>query len=206
LYCYDFNGKLMWKKDLGVYPTGMGQGPASSPVLDGERLFLQIDNEQQSFLVALNTKTGDELWRVSRDERTNHCSPIVWKNKVRTELVTSGSQKVRSYDPATGKLLWELGIGGRCYSTPVGDSEMLYVGSQGGFGGFGGDEPGEQGGGPGGRRGGRGGFGGGGGLFAVRAGASGGLALKAGETSDAGVAWSLSRNGPEMASPLGYRG
>ncbi|HUE13989.1 MAG TPA: PQQ-binding-like beta-propeller repeat protein [Planctomycetaceae bacterium] len=200
VFCYDFAGKLVWKKDLGSYPTVMGQGPASSPVLDGERLFLQIDNEEKSFLVALNTKTGDELWRVSRNERTNHCSPVVWKNKLRTELVTSGSRKVRSYDPATGKLLWELGMGGgRCYSSPVGDAELLYVGSEPGMGGMGG----------GGMRGERGegeSRGGGGGLYAVRADASGDVTLKEGETSNSGVAWSQSRGGPEKASPLIYQG
>jgi outer membrane protein assembly factor BamB len=221
VFCYDFDGKLVWKKDLGSYPTVMGQGPASSPVLDGERLFLQIDNEEKSFLVALNTKTGDELWRVSRDERTNHSSPVIWKNKLRTELVTSGSQEVRSYDPATGKILWELGMGGgRCYSSPVGDAELLYVGSEPGMGmgggmrrgGRGDREP--QGGEPadreppgGGDREFRGGGGsGGGGLFAVRAGASGDISLKEGETSNAGVAWSQSRGGPEKASPLIYEG
>jgi outer membrane protein assembly factor BamB len=184
LYCYDFDGKELWKKDFGSFPTVMGQGPASSPVLDGERLYLQIDNEEKSFLVALNAETGDELWRVSRDERTNHCSPVVWKNKVRTELVTSG-HKVRSYDPATGKVLWELEMGGRCYSSPVGDAEMLYVGSEPGMGMNGG---------------------GGGGLYAVKAGASGDLTLKQNETSNAGVAWSTSRGGPEKASPLIYNG
>jgi outer membrane protein assembly factor BamB len=185
LYCYDFAGKELWKKDFGAFPTVMGQGPASSPVLDGERLFLQIDNEEKSFLVALNAETGDELWRVSRDERTNHSSPVVWKNKVRTELVTSGSRKVRSYDPATGKVLWELEIGGRCYSSPVGDAEMLYVGSEPGMGMNGG---------------------GGGGLFAVKAGATGDITLKEHETSNAGIAWSTPRGGPEKASPLLYQG
>jgi outer membrane protein assembly factor BamB len=195
LFCYDGAGRLVWKKDLGAYPTQMGQGPASSPVLDGDRLFLQIDNEEKSFLVALDKKTGDELWRADRSERTNHSSPVVWKNEGRTELVAAGSQKVRSYDPATGKVLWELGLGGgRCYATPVGDAERLYVGCEAGFGGFGG-----------GGRGGPGG-GGGGGLFAVRAGASGDLTLKEGETSNAGVAWSQPRNGPEKASPLVYQG
>jgi outer membrane protein assembly factor BamB len=167
---------------------------------------LQIDNEEKSFLVALDTKTGDELWRVARSERTNHCTPVAWKNKERTELVTSGSQKVRSYDPATGKLLWELGMGGgRCYATPVGDAERLYVGCEPGFGGFGfgGDRPGQE---PG-RPGGGGSFGGGGGrLFAVRAGASGNITLKEGETANAGVAWSHSKGGPEKASPLVYQG
>jgi outer membrane protein assembly factor BamB len=197
LFCYDVAGKLVWKKDLGAYPTSMGHGPASSPVLDGERLFVQVDNEEKSFLVALDARTGKELWRVDRAERTNHSSPIVWQNKRRKELVAVG-QKVRSYDPATGKLLWELGMGGgRGCATPVGDAERLYVGCEAGFGGFGG--------GPGGGRGGFGG-GGGGGLFAVQAGASGDLTLKEGDTSNAGVAWSLSRGGPEKASPLVYQG
>jgi outer membrane protein assembly factor BamB len=185
LYCFDFDGKQLWKKDFGAYPTVMGQGPASSPVLDGERLYLQIDNEEKSFLVAVNAETGDELWRVPRDERTNHSSPVVWKNKDRSELVTSGSHKVRSYDPATGKVLWELEIGGRCYSSPVGDADMLYVGSESGMGMNGG---------------------GGGGLYAVKAGASGDITLKEHDTSNAGVAWSTSRGGPEKASPLIYQG
>jgi outer membrane protein assembly factor BamB len=185
LYCYDMTGNLLWKKDLGAYPTIMGQGPASSPVLDGERLFLQIDNEEKSFLVALDKKSGDEVWRVARSERTNHSSPFVWKNNVRTELVTSGNQKVRSCDPASGKLLWELGMGGgACYSTPVGDSERLYVGSESGF---------------------MGPWSGGGGLFAVRAGAAGDLTLKEGETSNAGVVWSVSKSGLQKASPLVYQ-
>jgi outer membrane protein assembly factor BamB len=207
VYCYDFGGTLVWKKDLGAYPTQMGQGPASSPVLDGDRLFLQIDNEEDSFLVALNTKNGDELWRVSRNERTNHCSPVVWKNRQRTELVASGSHRVRSYDPATGKLLWELGMGGgRCYSSPVGNADMLYVGCEAGFGMGGGrsrggdDEDRET------RRGGGGTGGGGGGIFAVRAGAAGDISLKEGQTSNAGVAWSQPRGGPEKASPLVYNG
>src|SRR5204863_4102950 len=110
LYCYDFEGNLVWKKDLGSYRTVLGQGPASSPRLDGDRLFLQIDNEEKSFLVALHKKTGDEVWRVSRNEKTNWGSPVIWKNKLRTELVTPGSQKVRSYDPANGKVLWELSV------------------------------------------------------------------------------------------------
>jgi outer membrane protein assembly factor BamB len=171
----------------------MGHGTASSPVLDGERLFLQVDNEEKSFVVALDRKTGDELWRVSRSERSSHCSPIVWKNKERTELVTGG-QKVRSYDPASGKVLWELNLGSQSNASPVGNEEMVYVGTGGG-------------GGPGGP-GGRGGAGGGGsgGLFAIKAGASGDVTPKKGETTSDGVAWSQSKGGPSAASPLVYDG
>jgi outer membrane protein assembly factor BamB len=195
LFCYDVSGKLLWKKDLGSYQTLLGWGTASSPVLDGDRLFVLCDNEERSFLVALDTKTGDELWRVRRTERTTWGTPYVWRNKLRTELVTLGP-RVRSYDPATGKQLWELNIGfGQCASTPVGDAELLYVGAGGrGFGGFGG--PGGR---PaGGRESGR--------LYAVRAGAAGDVTPGDGESTSAGVAWSQPRAAPEMASPLLYRG
>ena len=184
LFCYDLAGKLLWKKDLGSFPMQMGWGTSSSPVLDGNRLFLQIDNEQKSFLVALDKKTGDELWRVSRSERSTWGTPLVWKNKVRTELVTPGAQKVRSYDPADGKLLWELSLGGgRSSASPVADAERLYVGNGGG---------------------GRGTTGGP--LYAVKAGASGDITPARGVSTSSGIAWSQPKAGPQMASPLVYRG
>ncbi len=215
LFCYDLDGKELWKKDLGSYPMMAGWGTSSSPVLEGDRLFLQIDNEEKSFLVALNCKTGQELWRVARAEKTNWGSPIIWKNSKRTELVTSGSQKVRSYQPEDGKVLWEMNMGGgRICATPVADAEMLYVGSEPGRGGGMGGRPGggppggggeaqKQEGGGGGQR---GGGGGGGGLYAIKAGASGDISLKEGATSNEGVAWSVARGGVEMASPLVYQG
>jgi outer membrane protein assembly factor BamB len=179
LFCYDFVGKLIWKKDLGFYRVnGPGWGTGSSPALDGDRLFVQCDNDEKSFLVALNKKTGDELWRVGRDETTNYSTPLIWRNKQRTELVLGG-KKVRSYDPATGQVLWELTVGGYCWCvSPVGDEEQVYVG-------------------PAGRN----------GLFAVKAGASGELGVKPDTNSNAGIAWSQPRgNLGDRASPLVYQG
>lgn len=209
LFCYDLEGKPLWKKDLGSYKMIAGWGTASSPVLDGDKLFVLCDNEEKSFLVAFDKKTGDEVWRTSRTEKTTWGTPIVWKNKKRTELVTLGTPKVRSYDPATGKQLWELSIGnGQASSSPVADEETLYVGAggrgMGGFGGgFGGGRPGGGGGGP---PGGGGMGGGGGGIYAVKAGAAGDISLKDGATSSDGVAWSTTKGAPEMASPLVYKG
>jgi outer membrane protein assembly factor BamB len=208
LFCYDLAGNLVWQKDLGSYRMQMGWGTASSPVLDGDRLFVQCDNEEKSFLVALDKKTGDEIWRATRPDKTAWSTPMIWRNKQRTELVTIGNPRVRSYDPATGKQLWELTIGNaQCSASPVGDEEMLYVGAgRGGFGGGGFGPPGGGGRPPGGGGLPGGGFGAGGSLFAVRAGASGDISLKEGETSNAGIAWSTTRGGPEMASPLIYQG
>jgi outer membrane protein assembly factor BamB len=188
VYCYDIEGNLVWKKDLGAFPTKNNWGTASSPVLEGDHLFLQVDNEQQSFLVALDKKSGEEVWRVDRDEKTNWGSPIIWKNKTRTELVTPGAQKVRSYDPATGKVLWEIaGYGGNNTNTPVGDADKLYVLLQGSAP----SGPGQQ--------------GGQGGLLAVKAGASGDISLQPGE-NNASVAWSARRGADSDTSPLVYQG
>jgi outer membrane protein assembly factor BamB len=218
LFCYDLEGKQLWKKDLGSFPMMMGWGTSSSPAVHGELLYLQIDNEEKSFLVALNKKSGDEVWRVTRSEKSNWSTPIIWKNKVRTELVTSGAGKVYSYDPANGKVFWELSQGGgRTNATPVGDDELLYVGAAGFGGGGGFGRPGGGGGFPGGGTpppgggapggGGRGGFGGGSGsLFAVKAGATGDITPKQGETTSSGVAWSVPKGGPNTASPLVYQG
>jgi outer membrane protein assembly factor BamB len=182
VYCYDLSGNLLWSKDLGAYPMQMGWGTGSSPVLDEQRVFVQCDNEKASFLVALDKRTGDELWRVPRDEKSNWSTPYIWKNKQRTELVTAGGTKMRSYRPEDGKLLWELSASGNAYTTPVGDEELLYVEAAGGM------------------------MGGRGLLAAVRAGASGDISLKEGETTGAFVAWSEPVTTRRMASPLLYAG
>jgi outer membrane protein assembly factor BamB len=181
LYCYDLAGKPLWHKDLGAYPMSLGFGTGGSPALDGNRLFVQCDNEQHSFLVALDKKTGEQLWRVERAEKSAWSTPFVWHNKRRTELVVCGTGGVRAYDPANGKELWRLGgMTGQPQASPVADDERLYVGRGGPFGG----RP----------------------LYAIRAGAKGDLTLKPGEKSNAGVAWYLPLSGPAIASPLLYGG
>jgi outer membrane protein assembly factor BamB len=181
LYAYDFDGNLVWEKDMEVYPTRGNWGTASSPVLWKNTLYLQNDNEENSFLVALDKETGEEKWRVQRDEKSNWSTPLIWKNKMRTELVTGG-KTARSYDPATGDLLWELNVGGgRDIASPAADDELIYIGNE--------------------KRRDGGGF-----LFAVKAGAKGNITPDEGATSSPGVAWSLSGSGMEMASPLLYEG
>jgi outer membrane protein assembly factor BamB len=197
VFCYDLAGKELWKADLGSYSMMFGHGTGGSPMLDDGRLFIQCDNEEKSFLIALDAKTGKELWRERRSERTTWSTPLVWKNEERTEIVCLGAPKVRSYDPATGKQLWELGgMNGQVKASAVASSELLYVGTGGGPTGFGG---------PGGGRG-PGGMSSARPLFAVKAGASGDLTLKTGETSSDGVAWYLPKAGPATASPLLYDG
>lgn len=181
LFVYDYDGNLVWEKDLGNYAMRGNWGTSTSPVLWKNTLYLQVDNEDNSFLVALDAESGDEKWRVQRDEKSNWSTPLIWKNRFRTELVTGG-KIARSYDPETGALLWELNLGGgRDIASPVADNEMIYVGNE--------------------KRNDGGGF-----LFAVKAGAKGDITPGEGASTSSGVAWSLSGSGMEMASPLLYEG
>jgi len=205
-FCYDLDGKFLWQANLGTYRVFAGHGTASSPVLADRKLIIQCDNDEKSFLVALDAKTGKEAWKTPRNERTGWSTPLVWKNKERTEIVCVGGTHVRSYDPATGKQLWELvGTTGQTKASPVGNDEMLFVGSGGGMGGMGGFGPGGRGFGPGGGRPGGGLGGSGKPLFAVKAGSSGDISLKGKAESNAAVAWKQSQAGPATPSLLLYR-
>jgi putative pyrroloquinoline-quinone binding quinoprotein/putative pyrroloquinoline-quinone-binding quinoprotein len=129
LYALDFDGKIVWSKPMDVLPVRQGWGSAGSPALHEGRLYIVNDNEAQSFLAAYDTKTGNELWRVARDERSNWSSPFIWQNALRTEIVTTGTKKVRSYD-TNGRLLWELsGMTSLHAATPAAAGGFLYVSS-----------------------------------------------------------------------------
>jgi outer membrane protein assembly factor BamB len=131
IFCYDMKGNLIWKNDLGAYKTLNSWGTGSSPALYNDKIYLQIDNEVNSFIVALDALTGAEKWRAARDEKTTYSTPFIWKNKSGTELVTSG-KTARSYDPETGKVIWEMKMkGDMSIPTPVADNDHLYIGNTG---------------------------------------------------------------------------
>lgn len=181
VYCYDMNGNLIWEKDLGNYPMQGNWGTSSSPVLYQKVLYMQIDNEENSFIVAMDSKTGDEIWRRKRDEKSNWGTPIIWKNSVRTELVVQGL-KTRSYNPVNGELFWEMNMGGgRNITSPTAEADIVVVGNEK-------------------RR------NGGGTLFGIKAGALGEISLKEGETANDFVVWSVPESGIAMASPVIHKG
>src|SRR6202022_3637074 len=96
--CYDFDGKELWSVKTPAHKMRMGWGTAASPALHGERLYLVHDNEEKSFLLALDKRTGKQAWRVERKgEGSNWGTPFVWANDSRTEIVTAGTNRVRSY-------------------------------------------------------------------------------------------------------------
>jgi outer membrane protein assembly factor BamB len=121
MYCYDMAGKLIWKKDFGVQmKMRMAFGEGMGPVVSGERLILVFDYEGDSFIVSLDKNTGEEKWRVNRDEKSGWAAPLVVDYKGQKQIVVNGTNKVRSYDFASGKVMWECaGLGVNAIPHPV---------------------------------------------------------------------------------------
>ena len=129
LYCLDMDGQVLWSREVEPSQTRLGWGTAASPVLHDGRLYVVNDNNEQSYLMALSAETGAELWRVDRDEGTNWSTPYVWENDQRTELVTTGTDRVRSYD-LHGIPLWELTrMSSITIPTPFSEFGLLYISS-----------------------------------------------------------------------------
>jgi outer membrane protein assembly factor BamB len=179
LFCYDVNGSQLWTKKWGAFPMALGWGTAASPALHGDRIYIVNDNEKQSFLTALDKKTGKEIWKVDRDEKSNWSTPFVWENEKRTEIITCGVKKVRSYDP-DGKLLWELGgMSSIVIPTPFARHGLLYVSSGYVLAKL---QP----------------------IYAIRPGASGDITPKEDQTQSEFIAWGTTKGGPYNPSPLLY--
>ena len=109
LYCYDMDGGLVWSRDLGKVETRLSFGEASSPVIYGDRLLVARDQEQQSYLTALDAATGSTVWLVNRDEPSAWATPLVVERDESVQVVTNGKTRVRSYALGDGSLLWECG-------------------------------------------------------------------------------------------------
>jgi outer membrane protein assembly factor BamB len=128
VYCYDFKGKLIWEKDLGQMRMRLGFGEGSAPMLVGNRLILVFDQEGESFIVALDKLNGRELWRAPRDERSSWSTPLAVEHNGRTQIVVSATNRVRSYDPESGKVLWEAaGLGANVIPAPVYQNQTVFV-------------------------------------------------------------------------------
>jgi outer membrane protein assembly factor BamB len=129
LYCYDFDGKLIWKTSLGKIAKG-GMGPGTSPVIFENLVILQCDQElgEGSFIAAVDKKTGKEVWRVARSHRRSWATPLLVRTSQRTELIASGAESVIAYDPASGKELWRApGVVSHPIPSPVAGNDLVFV-------------------------------------------------------------------------------
>jgi outer membrane protein assembly factor BamB len=128
LYKYDLNGKLIWEKQFSPMRMRLQFGEGSAAVLDGDTLFLKFDQEEGSYMLALDKQTGKEIWRATRDEISSWSAPLVIGHNGAKQVVVSASNKVRSYDAATGKLIWETaGLGSNVIPAPVAANGLVYV-------------------------------------------------------------------------------
>jgi outer membrane protein assembly factor BamB len=129
IFCYDFDGKRIWKSSLGKIAKG-GMGPGTSPVLYENLIILQCDQEygEGSFIAAVDKKTGKEVWRVERDQRRSWATPLLIQTSQRTELVTSGPNKIISYDPGNGREFWSApGVVSNPIPSPVAGQGLVFV-------------------------------------------------------------------------------
>jgi outer membrane protein assembly factor BamB len=127
LYALDMKGRVLWQTDLGDMTVKMGFGEAASPAVHGGRLVLTWDHEGESFLVAFDAKTGREVWRTPRAEKTTWATPLVVADG-KPQVVTAASNRVRAYDLADGALVWEgPGLTPNSIPTPVYGDGLLYL-------------------------------------------------------------------------------
>jgi outer membrane protein assembly factor BamB len=178
------DGKLMWKKDLGVQNAGWffdpdsEWGAASSPVIHKNTVIVLCDRQSDSFIAAFDLQTGKELWRTARAEIPTWGTPSIVAGKDHVEIATNGSKAIRGYDADTGKELWTLGPNSEvACTTPVSGHGLIFVTA-----GYPPVQP----------------------IYAIKLGSTGDLTLKGGKESSDAIAWSKQRGGVYLPSPLVY--
>jgi outer membrane protein assembly factor BamB len=185
LWAFDLKGRQAWATPLEAHPIYLDLGTGSSPALADNLLVIVNDNQQQQYIAAFDKRTGKQVWRTMRDiggktqpvQRSGWATPFVWRNPLRTEIVTVGPDVAISYDLA-GKELWRMsGMAATPIPMPFAYGGLLYV--DGGRG-----KP----------------------LFALRPGAAGDITLKEGQSTSEFVAWSQPRGGTYLPTPVAYDG
>ena len=185
LYCYDLDGTLLWKKDLGPLDSGYVIDPsfqwntASSPLIYKHFVILQVDLLDNAFVAAFDITTGQEVWRATREELPTWATPLLYEGPARVELVTAAAHFARGYDPDTGKELWRLGKHSNMPTpTPIAGRGLIFLTSGSGNT----IQP----------------------IYAIRPGANGDITLKENETWNDYVVWSTHRGGARTPTPIVY--
>ena len=183
LYAYNFEGKLLWKQDLGVLSAGWSFNPdvewgvGSSPIIYDNLVIVQCDIQKDSFLAAYDLRDGRPVWRTPRAELPSWSTPTIHQGKIQVELITNGKH-IRGYHPLTGKELWSLSSKAEfAVSTPFVAQDLIFINDSWM------SQP----------------------LYAIRVGASGDISLKDGALSNESVAWSIRRGGQwYLTTPIVY--
>lgn len=184
VYCYTLDGKLVWKKDLGLLDSGWFYDRdyqwqfGASPIIHNDRLILLCDIQDQSFIAMYDLATGDEIWKADRDEIPSWSTPTVIETPVGLQIVTNATGAARGYDFKTGKELWQIRRNSEiAVPTPIAARGLIFVSS-----GYRPIQP----------------------IYAIRLDARGDLTLDEGATQSEYVAWAETKGGPYMPSPIVY--
>lgn len=130
LHCLDVDGNPIWKKRFGPLTMKASFGEGTSPVLCGDAVVVSQDHEGESFIVALDKRTGTLKWRVPRDEATSWSTPLVVEQGGRRQVVVSATKRIRGYDAASGEVLWQAGgMTGNVVPCPVEDGGVVVCAS-----------------------------------------------------------------------------
>jgi len=182
LYCFDMNGNLKWKKDLGYLDAGAFDAPSiqwgfgSSPIIYKGRVVTLCDVNNQSFIASFDVKTGREIWRSNRDEVPTWGTPTAVDVNGRDMIIVNGWKHRGGYDFETGEAVWWMNGGGDIPApTPVIAHGMAFFSSSHGR-----LRP----------------------IYAISLEAKGDVSLNRGETSNQYVAWSYPRRGAYMSTPI----
>ncbi len=186
LFCYDFDGNLLWKKDLGFLDSGWFYdadyqwGFGSSPVIHGGVVYVQCDIQTNSFIAAFRLADGSEIWRQQRDEIPSWSTPTVYDTSDGPVIVANGTKKIRAYDARDGREIWSLGNNSEVVvPTPQFAYQTIFVTS--------GYKPIQP-------------------IYAVSMDARGDVTLGKDVLSSEGVRWAVPRYGPYLPTPLVYGG
>ncbi|MGL5097007.1 MAG: PQQ-binding-like beta-propeller repeat protein, partial [Planctomycetia bacterium] len=127
-FCYDLDGKRLWKREFGLLNTRLGWGEAVTPVVAGDALLINWDQEADSKLVCLDAKTGATRWEVPRDEKSTWTTPLVVEVDGVLQVVMNGATRIRGYNLADGSVVWQCaGMTMNPIPSPVTDGETVYV-------------------------------------------------------------------------------
>ena len=130
LYCLDLDGQVLWEKQFGLMQSKHAHGEGSSPALYGDTLIVNWDHEDDSFVTALDAKTGETRWQTPRDEPTSWATPVFVTQAGRVQVIVSGTNRIRGYDLETGKVMWACGgLSANVVASPVAAAGRPFAGS-----------------------------------------------------------------------------
>ncbi len=185
MYCYDMEGNLIWKKDLGKLDWGFFSSPSaqwgggSSPVIHEQMVIIQCDVQENSFLAAFDLADGAQIWKTPRNDYPTWGTPTVYTGKEHSQIIVNGYKHIGGYDIKTGKEIWKMKGGGDIpIPTPIVARNLIYFTNA-----HGGMSP----------------------IYAVRLSATGDISLDEDESSNKHIAWSYSKDGNYIPTPIVYK-